>query len=318
MGYHMTILADDNFAAGRDRAKAILRALREWNQRHHFAMMFGTQLSIDAARDEEFLRLAAEAGLNRVLVGIESPNPDSLREVNKMHNVRSDMLRDIRTIHEHGIVVIGTSIVGFDHDSLSVFQQHLDFFTAAGIVNGQPYPLQAPDGTPLQLRMLREGRYIERSLLESAENANVLNELSIVPKQMSVDQLRQGLHWLIWQLYRPERVAERLSTFFAHFEASPTRAALRIGKPRLGLHGLNILARVLAYAAAKAPREDRRALFTMLDQARRSSHPQAYAIAMSAFLSMKNSQSIMRLLDSISAQQRPRGVLNLERQLQQI
>ena len=80
-------LADDNFSAGRSRAKKILIALRDWNWKQRKPVSFITQVSIDAAGDDEFLELAAEAGLTRVFIGIETPNISSLRESNKKQNI---------------------------------------------------------------------------------------------------------------------------------------------------------------------------------------------------------------------------------------
>jgi len=127
LGIEFVALADDNFSANRKKSKAILRALREWNCQQRRTVTFFAQLSIDTAKDEEFLELATEAGLNRVLIGIESPNSDTLREARKFQNVRTSMREGIKRFHEHGIVISGTSIVGFDNDSISTFQQHFDF-----------------------------------------------------------------------------------------------------------------------------------------------------------------------------------------------
>ena len=76
MGMKFAVLADDNFSAGRRKAKEILEALCRWNRKQRDPMSFVTQLSIEISDDAAFLELAAEAGLNRVLVGIESPSEE--------------------------------------------------------------------------------------------------------------------------------------------------------------------------------------------------------------------------------------------------
>ena len=124
-------------------------------------MTFSPQLLIDVAKDEEFFKLAAEKGLSRVLIGIESPNVDSLKEARKYHNVKSDLLTDLRKFNEYGMLIVGSCIVGFDHDDLSIFQQQLDFLMKSSIANTQIFPLQTPDGSVLKKRVLKEGRYID-------------------------------------------------------------------------------------------------------------------------------------------------------------
>ena len=298
MGFRFVVLADDNFSAGRKKAREILRALRDWNVRQRSPALFFTQVSTDTVQDEAFLDLAAEAGLNRVLVGIESPDPDSLREAHKTPNLKRDLAEDVRAFHQHGIVVVGTSILGFDHDTLSSFRAHFDFHMQAGVVNPQPYPLQAPDGTRLKERMLREGRYLDDDgeAWEPGE-VNLYNTFSVVPKQMSVEQLKQGTLWLIRELYRPENVVARLARFFEQFEASPKRDKLRIPKQGTDRASLEILGRILRYTVAHADAAERKAVQEVVRLARLSSHPQSYGIGISAFLLMKNVHGILRRIE---------------------
>lgn len=298
MGIRFIVLADDNFSGIRSKAKEILRALRDWNRTQKTPMIFFTQLSIDTAGDEEFLELASEAGLNRVLVGIESPNKESLQEVNKTANLERNLLEDVDRFHQHGILVIGTSILGFDHDTVSAFRDHFVFHMKAGVLNPQPYPLQAPDGTRLRERMIREGRYLETAHTDiPADEVNLYNTLTLIPKQMTVEQLKQGVLWLIRELYKPENVVNRVETFFHQFDNSPKRGRLRILGQGMDRVSLIILWRVIRYAFTRAPKHERDALWRALRRARRSSHPQRFAIALSAFLVMKNVQEILKRIE---------------------
>ena len=117
IGYRAVFLADDNFTVYRKRAKAVLRALADWNaSRKDGPVAFHTQVSIDAARDPEIMRLCGEAGLTRVFIGIETPNEESLRETGKRQNVGINLVDQIQVFLDHGISVTGGMIVGFDHD----------------------------------------------------------------------------------------------------------------------------------------------------------------------------------------------------------
>lgn len=310
MGKPLVMLADDNFSARRKHAKQVLRALRAFN-RAHDPVSFATQLSIDAARDEQFLHLAAEAGLMRVLVGIESPNPESLREVGKLHNIRADMQRDLAAFCRYGIMVIGTTIVGFDHDDLTVFRQHLEFFNGTGIIIAQPHPLQAPDGTPLKARLEQQGRYTEPSFEGPADEVNHFNRFTVIPAQMTQGQLRQGLMWLMRELYTTESVLRRVGNFFSTYEEASDgasgRASGRASKvaglrpqiPRMPLNReyLGIAARLSRYMLRRASWGERRLLMGLLNHARRSAHPQRWAIAVGTFLSVMNIRTMIRRLE---------------------
>lgn len=78
LGYRTVFLVDDNFTSSRKRCKELLIALAEWNERQDEKTWFFTQLSIDAARDDELLLLLARAGLTYAFIGLETPNQESL------------------------------------------------------------------------------------------------------------------------------------------------------------------------------------------------------------------------------------------------
>lgn len=294
MGFQTIVLADDNFSGHRPRARLLLKALGDWNRKQRSPVIFFTQLAIDVATDDEFLKLAAEAGLTRVLVGIESPNPDSLREAGKTTNLDRDLVASVRRFHEHGIVVIATSIVGFDHDTPAAFDEQFDYHMEAGIITPQVYPLQAPDGTPLKARLVREGRYLDGAQEGLApEQVNLYNTFTVRPANMSVAELRDGLLELLARLYAPEHLVARVSTFFCQFDESPARTLLALPRPGLDAGGLFTLGKLVKYALLKAPAEERRALKELVRLARRSTHPQAPLIAASAFLMMKNVHGIV-------------------------
>ena len=289
-------LADDNFSANREKATEILKAIRDWNRRQRQPVNFFTQLSIDVAQDDDFLRLAVEANLLNVLIGIESPNIESLKETRKFHNVRSDMIADLKKIQQFGIHMTGATIVGFDHDDLSIFRQHLDFHKKSGIPKIQVYPLQASDGSALKQRLIREGRYRDPDMHITGDPmlANPHNTFSLVPKQMTIDQLRDGTLWLLWQLYQADNLVERVNTFFENFNNSPYRHDLHITKPSLNRRAIVALWRFLRYYLFKVSREDRKTINRLLRIARRSTHPRSSVIAMASYFTMLDVRNFLR------------------------
>ncbi len=308
LGLRYVYLADDNFGAGRKKSKEILRALADYNRRRPRPVPLLTQLSVDLADDEEFLELAAEAGLTRVFIGLETPNLESLAETHKLQNVRTDMFAAVRRFHEHGIEVLGGSMLGFDADDLGIFRRQLEFFTRLGVASVQVYPLNAPDGTPLKERMKREGRYMDWESSDSARSKHFsyFSSYTIVPKQMSVNQLRQGLMWLLWQLYDWDAFVDRFASFLAQYRASSKRDRLHIptGAHRLTpsaavrvlLHNreaLVLMARVAAHCARSPDPKERSTLLRLLRLARGSSHPQRWSLAVSSFLTLVNTRRML-------------------------
>jgi radical SAM superfamily enzyme YgiQ (UPF0313 family) len=308
LGLRYVYLADDNFGANRRKAKDILRALADWNARQPRPMPFLTQLTIDLAKEDEFLELAAKAGLTKVFIGLESPSVESLTETHKLQNVRTDMHEGVKRFQEHGIEVAGGCIVGFDHDDLSIFRRQVAFFTELGIPNVQVYPLNAPDGTPLKERMIREGRYLEWTTSENASSKffSYFNSYTIAPKQMSIEQLQQGMYWLLWQLYDLDNFVERVRVYLEHYEASAEKDKLELPSwaARLGPStfykllrhdkpGMMVVLRLLRYFVSAATPAERRALVKLVRYARASSHPQRWGIALSSFLTVLNTRAML-------------------------
>jgi hypothetical protein len=206
-GYRRVIIADDNFTASRGKAKELLEAIRHWNARRRGERMtFVTQLSIDAARDEELLTLCATAGLTHVFIGIETPNDASLREAQKRQNLKGDLTDYVHRFLAHGISVTAGMIVGFDADDMSIFERQHAFLTGAALPVASVGALVAPVATPLHARLSAAGRLTP----DSPEVAATPWSTNIVPARMSREQLLDGIRWLCNKLYEPNAFAERL------------------------------------------------------------------------------------------------------------
>lgn len=295
MKSNIIYIADDNFSGIKSKAKEVLKGLIDWNKGKKKPVSFMTQLSIDAAHDEEFLELAAAAGLIRVSVGVETPNLKSLEETHKMQNLKRSILEDIKRFQEHGILVQAGCIVGFDHDDISIFKQQLDFFNTLGIPNIQVMPLQAPDGSPLKRRMIKERRYIdwESTVRADPGQMNSLNTFTIEPKLMSRQELRQGICWLLKNLYTPENFIHRMETFFRNYENSDKRQDLKIPGTRVDWYGVGLVMRLLKYVVLKASGADRKIFKSMFQIVRKSSHPHKMIFLINFYLSFLNTQDII-------------------------
>jgi radical SAM superfamily enzyme YgiQ (UPF0313 family) len=284
LGLRAVFLGDENFAINRPRAKRLLAKMRDWNHRQRRPLEFATAVSIDAAEDEEFLELAAEAGIIRVVVGVETVSEESLTECRKFQNLRGNPLEAIRRFHEHGITVVSGCMVGFDHDDLSIFRRQFEFFTEAGIANVLVFSVQALDGTPLKERMIREGRYRAPDLTADTATFSPTRTFTFTPRQMSVAQLQQGLYWLSAQFYDWEAVADRHCTFLDNYERSAKKSRLRMPRRSLSLSEMGILARVAKHLLSRSSSAERKSLLRMLRHASRSSHPLRFQATIAAYL----------------------------------
>lgn len=210
-GYRAAFLADDNFTAYRSRCKELLEAIAWWRRDH--PMDFVTQISIDAARDEELLDMCVAAGLNQVFIGIETPNVESLRETGKRQNLRIDLSAEVQKLVESGISVMGGMIVGFDADGPDVFAQQYGFAMSSCIPMFSLGALVATEATPLYDRIRGEGR-----LLSGGHDVQAVPwNSNIEPRAMSTQELHDGLQRLCNALYAPAAFGERMLRFIGSF-----------------------------------------------------------------------------------------------------
>jgi hypothetical protein len=219
-GYRTIFLADDNFTVYRRRCKELLEAMKWWRRNHR--VDFITQVSIDAARDEELLDMCASAGVTQVFIGIETPNEQSLRETKKRQNLNVDLLGQVQRFIDHGIGVVGGLIVGFDADGPGIFRQQYEFAMASAVPIFSLGALVAPEATPLYERIVREGR-----LLRSSSDVQAVPWSSnIEPRNMSAHEMGAGLQSLCNALYAPAAFGKRMLQFIASFGSACGGAAV--------------------------------------------------------------------------------------------
>ena len=91
-------LVDDNFIGNKRNVKLLLKDLQEWQKQHGFPFSFTTEASVDLASDPELMEAMATSGFQRVFLGIETPDQDSLRVTNKLQNTRNPLEEAVGTI----------------------------------------------------------------------------------------------------------------------------------------------------------------------------------------------------------------------------
>jgi radical SAM superfamily enzyme YgiQ (UPF0313 family) len=204
---------DDNLIGNKkDLKEDLLPALAEW-RRDKTGVPFNTEASINLADDDELIRLMTAAGFDEVFIGIETPADDSLAECSKKQNLHRDLVADVKKLQRAGLQVQGGFIVGFDSDTPSIFRQQIDFIQRSGIVTAMVGILQAPPGTKLYERLMREGR-----VTGPASGDNVDGATNIIPT-MSLDALKIGYRSVLDHLYAPEHYYARVKTFLQEYQA---------------------------------------------------------------------------------------------------
>lgn len=214
-------LVDDNFIGNRPCAKALLRELADWQNRHHHPFRFITEASLNLADDPELLQLFHSAGFTSVFLGIETPNESSLINAHKLQNTGRDLLAAIRAIQQHGIQVMGGFILGFDNDREDIFDRLADFIQSSAIPIAMVGLLQAVPGTRLYRRLVDEGR-----ILATGSGNNTATQLNFLPR-MNPTRLIDGYRDVLRQIYSGEAYYDRVIRFLAQCQSQqqPCRRA---------------------------------------------------------------------------------------------
>lgn len=193
---------DDNFAGDIPAAKELLRALIPLRIR------WVTQMSINAAHDEEFLALLRASGCQGVLIGLETLDPATLRQMNKAFNAaRGGHTEAIANLRRHGIRLYATFVFGYDHDTRETIREAARFaidqrFFITAFNHLTPFP-----GTPLYERLLTEGRFTHpRWWLDDSYSYNLV---PFRPRGMSAADLQAACLEARRTFYRTASVARR-------------------------------------------------------------------------------------------------------------
>ncbi|WP_370445888.1 B12-binding domain-containing radical SAM protein [Petrotoga sp. 9PW.55.5.1] len=215
---------DDNFISNKSKLKKeILPEIIKWQKEHDYPFSFYTEVSIDFSNDDELMNLMHDAGFDRVFIGLETPDVDSLKEANKYQNLKKDLQESIKKIQSHGFEIQGGFIVGFDNDKPTIFDKMFEFIQNNGIVTAMVGILNAPRGSELYNRLLKENR-----LKGEISGNNVDVNTNIIPK-MNFDFLINNYKNLMNKLYSPKYYYARMKKFLVNYIA-PNNS-----KPKIGL-----------------------------------------------------------------------------------
>lgn len=174
-------------------------------------------------QDTEFLALAREAGCLQWFVGFESISKETLKQIHKTTNVNIvDKYGDyVHKIQRYGMGVSGGIIFGFDNDTPEVFEETYDAIEEwqADAIEFNiltPYP-----GTAIYERFEREERILTRDWSKYSQ-AHVVYQ----PKNMTVDELREGYRWITKQYYAWPKMLQRILRYWGYAGASEKSPSL--------------------------------------------------------------------------------------------
>jgi radical SAM superfamily enzyme YgiQ (UPF0313 family) len=167
MGYRFIALADDNFypvtlrdleqAARREDKRQYERLLSLRRERFDLMerlaripsdIIFFTQITMEAAEDEEFLRAMKSAHIKGALVGVESITAAGLKDMYKGFNFSGeDLVERLKQFRRFDIHVLGSFIFGLRSDTPETFAATSELADRAELTFAQFVPFTLFPGT---------------------------------------------------------------------------------------------------------------------------------------------------------------------------
>ena len=191
--------ADASLTINPQYAKDLFKGLKEVNRRFE---CFGNINVL--SRDDEYLRLAREAGIYNWYVGIESISQQNIDQAGKGTNKVENYGKAIKKIQDHGMLITGFFMFGFDFDTLKSFDETLKLIydweldeVSFSIVT--PYP-----GTRLYERFDNEGRILCKDWSQYGEGRVNYNL-----KNMTKEELLAGIKKMAMDYYSIPNIIKR-------------------------------------------------------------------------------------------------------------
>jgi radical SAM superfamily enzyme YgiQ (UPF0313 family) len=225
MGADGIFFCNDNFVGDLKYARTLLKELVQLNNSFDKPVQFFTDLTVNVAKHDDILELLADSNFGGLFIGIESPSKENLKETHKVQNLYTDIVQDVKKIQSYALPVTAGIIVGFDHDTVDVFDEQFKFLQEAGIPMPMVSILCAPHGTKLRERLLREGRVLagdENPIHRPSDDFSpTAINTNIIPLRMTRVELFRGFLSLCERLRDWNNFSERIIRFIETVERKP-------------------------------------------------------------------------------------------------
>ena len=189
-GQPYAVFIDNNLGSRKDYLRQLCRALTP------LRIIWSAAVTIDVTDDPDLVREMALSGCTGVFIGFESLDFDNLADAGKRTPLPDDYARRIAILHDHGIQVNGSFVLGFDHDDASVFERTAEWVEQNRLECSTFHILTPYPGTPLFTQLEHQGRILHRDWTRY-DTAHVVFR----PARMTAKQLDRGYAWIYERLF---------------------------------------------------------------------------------------------------------------------
>ena len=170
--------------------------------------IWSAAVTLDVTDDPGVVREMALAGCTGVFIGFRDARRREPRPGAKAHPQEPRITRGgSEFLHDYGIQVNGSFVVGFDGDTKNTFTELADWIEANRLECATFHILTPYPGTPLFRQLESQGRLLHRDW-EQYDTAHVVFQ----PAQMTPEELLLGYDWLYRRLFSHASIWRRRPT----------------------------------------------------------------------------------------------------------
>jgi radical SAM superfamily enzyme YgiQ (UPF0313 family) len=192
-------IIDSNVAGNRRFCLDLLSLLKE------FDLLWYGHAPVSIAFDQRLLKAFAQSGCIAINIGFESFSTKNLNTMGKGFNQPSRYAEAVEKIHDRGIGIMGTFIVGLDDDDPGVFQRIIDFSISSRLDWALAFIMAPYPGTDSFLRLEKERRVLCRDW-EKYDSLNAVYQ----PLLMSVEELEKGVRRVWKEVFSTSSIYKRI------------------------------------------------------------------------------------------------------------
>ena len=175
-----------------------------------------SQGSLSIANNRELLRLAAESGCVCLLAGVETVEPANIKHTGGKISLNR-LEEQIHRIHEAGIGINGSFMLGLDGDTPDTFEKMASFCMRNHIELPSFNVFDPIPGTKVYEQMKAEGRLTTNGYREY-EDILFRRKLFYTPKGMSEKEFHVGLDWMCRKVFSYTNIFRRNMKYRIHFK----------------------------------------------------------------------------------------------------
>jgi radical SAM superfamily enzyme YgiQ (UPF0313 family) len=192
-------IIDSNVAGDRRFCLDLVSLLKEYD------LLWWGHAPVSVAFDQTLLEGFSQSGCIALNIGFESFSIKNLQTMGKGFNQPSRYVEAVKRIHDQGIGIMGTFIVGLDDDDPGVFQRIIDFCIHERLDWALTFIMAPYPGTDSFKRLEKEGRIFCRDW-EKYDSLNAVFH----PLLMSVEELEEGMRRIWKEVFSLSSIYKRI------------------------------------------------------------------------------------------------------------